>query len=465
MLGAWRAFSAREPQASIAVLPFTNLSADSTNQYFSDGLTDEITDSLARLKTLRVIARSSAFQFKGKAADVREIGRLLNVGSVLEGSVQRSGDRIRVVAQLERVSDGSHVWSNTYEGRTSDLFTMQSELAARVAASLKPNLQIPPAKHIPDPEAHDSVMKARYDLQQLTVDSLRRAEREYQHAIDLDPQYAFAYLGLGSAKYDESVASGSFHQTETARHDAERFLDKALQLDPDLSSARSLLALLALQYAWDWSRAERELQRATSGASTADAEGDFGLLLVFLGRFSQADAHLRRMVDWDPFSIATLNNLALARNLQGRFAEAREVAQKMAAASPKALPPPLMIGFTYVEEGHPELAMPIFRELKQRFPPAAAFEAMACARAGQREQALALIRPFEEKYPNSGVPMQWLALVYAFLGDEPNTVKWLQRSADRHEWQALNLAVHPAYAHMRNSPAFRGLEKRMGLEH
>lgn len=158
-----------------------------------------------------------------------------------------------------------------------------------------------------------------------------------------------------------------------------------------------------------------------------------------------------------------MNNLSLARNAEGRLAEAREVAQKMAAQYPKMLGPQEMIGITYVEEGRPAMAMPIIRELEKRFPPAQVAEAMARARAGERDEALRLLRPYEEKYPNPGVAMQWIALVYAFMGDEPNTVKWLGRSADRHEWQALNIAVHPVYARMRNSPGFRALEKRMGL--
>jgi predicted Zn-dependent protease len=158
-----------------------------------------------------------------------------------------------------------------------------------------------------------------------------------------------------------------------------------------------------------------------------------------------------------------LGNRALARNLEGHFSEAREIARQMAVESPKAIAPQQIIAMTYVEEGQPELAVPIFRQLRERIPQAGIFEAMAYARAGQREEALRLIRPLEEKYPNPGVSMQWFALVYALLGDEPNTVKWLQRSADRREWQALNLAIHPVYARMRNSPGFRALEKRMGL--
>jgi serine/threonine protein kinase/TolB-like protein/Flp pilus assembly protein TadD len=449
---------------SIAVLPFTDLSADPANKYFSDGLTDEITDSLARMKTVRVIARSSAFQFKGKTTDVREVGRLLNVTHVLEGSVERSGDRIKIIAHLERVSDGSLLWSNTYERKAADLFAVQSELAAGIAGGLKVAAEVPVRKHVPIAEAHDLVIKARYDVQQMTTESVTRAEEEYRRAIDMDPEYAGAYLGLANAKYDQFVARGSTFQTEAERKSAEQLLHKALELDPDLPSAHATLAIFTMQYDWNWDGAEREFRLAVAGPSSATAESFYAFLLIFRGRFAEADRHLQRMMDLDPFSTATLNNLAVARNLEGRFAEAREISQKTAAQYPAMIGPQQLIGGTYIEEGHPELAFPVFGQLKQRYPPAGLFEAMAFAAAGQREEALRLIRPYEEKYPDAGVSIGWFGYVYALLDDEPDTVKWLQRSADMHEWHALSLAVNPVYARMQNSPGFRALKKRMGID-
>ena len=460
---AWRGFSQRESLASIVVLPFTDLTGDPADQYFSEGLTDEITDSLARIKTLRVMARSSAFQFKGKTVDVREVGRLLGVTNVLEGSVERSGDRVKIIAHLERTSDGSLLWSNTYERKASDLFAVQSELAAGIAGGLRVAAKVPKARHVPNAEAHDFVMKARYDTQQMTTESLTRAETEFQHAIDLDPEYSTAYFGLANAKYDQSAARGSAYRTEVERKSAQQLFQKALELDPDFTDAHAMLAALAMQYDWDWGRAERELQLAAAGPSSVNAEDYYALLLIFRGRFSEAEQHIQRALDRDPYSTAARIDVSVARNLEGRFAQAREISQQMAAEYPKMIGPQGMIGLTYIEEGHPELALPILRQLKRRFPQAQVFEAMACARAGRREEALRLIRPFEEKYPDPGVAMQWFALVYAFMGDEPNTVKWLERSADRHEFQALNLAVHPVYAPMRNSAGFRALERRMGL--
>jgi TolB-like protein len=460
----WRSLSTKHVSASIAVLPFANLTADPANQYFSDGLTDEITDSLARLKSLRVIARSSAYQFKGKTLDIREVGRLLNVTNVLEGSVERSGERIKIIAHLERASDRSLVWSNTYERKASDLFAVQSELAAGIAGSLKVATDgVPAPKHVPNAGAHEFYMKGRYDLQQVTPEAETEAELDFQHAIDKDPEYAPAYLGLASAKYDQSIARGSSYQTEAELKGVESLLRKALELDPGLPAAHGFAAFLAMQYERNWARAERELQLAASDSSSAGADRDYAFFLLYHGRFAEADRHLSRMLELDPFSTATQSNLALARNMEGRFAEAREISQKAAVEYPKMLWTQELIGLTYVEEGHPELALPVFRELEQRFPAAQVCEAMALAKAGQREAALRLIRPFEDKYPSPGIAMEWLALVYGFMGDEPNALKWLGRSADLHETQALSLAVDPVFAPMRNSPGFRALEKRIGL--
>jgi len=462
-VAAWRTFLSHPPAPSVAVLPFVNLTPDPANQYFADGLTDEITDALARVKALRVIARSSASQFKGKRTDIQEVGRLLKVANVLEGSVARSGERIKIIAHLERVPDGSLLWSNTYERKASDLFAVQSELAAGIAAGLKVAAGVPSTEHVPNAEAHDFYLKGRYEVQQVRPEAMTQAESDFQHAIDKDPQYAEAYLAMASAKYNQSLARGSSYQTEAEFKSVRSLLAKALELNPELPAAHGFAAFLAMQYDRDWRRAERELQLEATGPPSAGADRDYGFFLLYQGRFAEADKRFARMQDLDPFSTATQSNLALARILEGRFAEAREIAQRAALEHPKMIWTDQLIGLTYIEEGRPELAIPIFRQLEQSFPPAKVCEAMALAKAGRREEALRLIRPFEEGYPNPGIAMEWIALVYGFMGDEPNAVKWLGRSIDLHETQALSVAVDPVFAAMRNSAGFRALEKRIGL--
>lgn len=458
--------SSPEDAHSIAVLPFKNLSADPANQYFSDGLTDEITDALAHVKTLRVIARSSALQFKGKEAEIREAGRQLNVGTVLQGSVERYANRVKIVARLERVSDGAQLWSSTYERQTSDLFSVQSELAAAIAFSLKASINgRSHVEHVvTDEEAHDSYMRGRYELDQLTPASLARAEKAFQHAIERDPNYAAAYAGLGTVKYDQGAARGGTFRTEEERRSCEKFSRKALQLDPDLPTPHVDLALLAMQYDWDWTRAEQELQSALASGPSADAESRYGSLLVILGRFAEGDVHLRRAQDLDPLGTRQCLGLAMASFWEGRFAKAREEAGKVLARSPNVLEADLFVSLMHVYEGRPNLAFSGFQKLERRFPPVQLFEAIAKAHSGEPAEALRLLRPFEDKAESGAIPMQWVGIVYAHLGDVANAVKWLERSADRREFQLLNIAVNPTFAPFENTPGFKALKKRMRLE-
>jgi serine/threonine-protein kinase len=456
-------FLAPPEQNSIAVMPFGNSSPDPADRYFSDSLTGEITESLAHVRGLKVITRSSASEAKARMVNGREAGRALHVASVLEGSIRRSGDRLQVVARLQRVSDGALLWSNTFDRRAADLLAIQSELTAGVARNLRVAGGISAVRHVPDAEAHELVMKARYEMQQLTPDSLSRAETHFNQAIARDPQYAEAYSGLASAEYNRSMAKGSTGQTEAERRAAEQMAHKALTLDPDLSAARAILATLAMQYDWDWSRAEQEYQRASAAFPSAAIEGQYIYLLLFRGRFAEADQHIRRLLDLDPFSTVTMVNVSLYRDLERRYPEAREISQRIAAQYPAMLPPQQVIGHTWLAEGHPERALQVFRPLEPRFPQIRVYEAQAYVAAGRRDEALRLILPFEQKYPDPGVPVHWFAAAYASMGDEANALKWLERSADRHEWQILSIAVNPVFANMRNSPGFRAIRKRIGL--
>jgi TolB-like protein/Tfp pilus assembly protein PilF len=459
-----RLVATRENARSLAVLPFANLSPGQDSQYFVDGLTDEITDLLARNKSLRVVARSSASQFKAQTGDIADVGRKLNVANILEGSVERSGDRIKIITHLERTSDGFHLWSNTYERRSADLFAVQSELAFAIAGNLKAAAGLPPAKHIPKPEANDWMMKGRYEMQLGTPQALARAATDFQTAIDVDPGYAAAYAALGVVKYNQSGARVGL-RTETERRESEVYSRKALELDPDLPGPHVLLANLAMQYEWDWIGAERELRLALSSTPDASAYNGYATFLIFRGRAAAADEYLRRAQDLDPFGVGTLSNMISARYLQSRFEEQHDLARKLFSITPDMVSAQLGNAATDAAEGHPERAWPVFQKLKERAPAAAAMsEAWTRSALGEREESLRLIRPYEEKYPNAGVAVQGFALVYAHLRDEANTLMWLERSADAREWQALTIAVNPAFKSMEGSPGFRKLKKRMGLE-
>jgi TolB-like protein/predicted Zn-dependent protease len=458
-LAAWAVFH-RSPEASIAVLPFA--SGDASTQYLSKGLTDELTEALTKEKALRVILPGSVAQRAGKNIGAREIGRLLHAAYVLEGTVNRQAGRVKIVARLERASDGSLLWSSQYDRPEAELTVVQSELAASVASSLR-IAPIPVARHVPPPDAHDYVMKARYEMQQMTSEGLRQSEANLQRAIDLDPKYAIAYYDLGTEKYNEFVARGSTYQTDEERKTSAELLQHALELDPNIPAAYGHLAIMAMQYDWDWDRAERDLKMGASLGSSPSIELGYAELLLFTGRAAEAEQHIRKMQEIDPFNVVTLIDVAQMRLSVGRAAESRELAEKVASANPKSFAARLILVGCDVLEGHTEAALEKTGEWKKAFPPAQMLEAGAYAHQGNRQEALRRMRPFEDKYPNPGVAMQWFALIYAMLDDEPNTVKWLNRSADHHEWQVLNIAVNPIYAKMRGSAGFQALEKRIGL--
>lgn len=255
---SWRVVHKEEP-LSIAVLPFTNLSGDPADQYFVDGLTGGVNDLLVRLKPLRVIARSSANVFAKQPRDLREIARQLRVSHLLEATVERSGDDIKIVASLVRTSDGARVWTNTYRRKTADLPGAQADLAEGVRASL--NIAAPAGlkNHVPPAEAHRVYWKARFEEAQFSAEANLQAEADYRRAIEIDPNYAAAYAGLAASIWNQNIRAAVPPKFEDRRK-AQELLQKAAEIEPTLAAAHNGLALYAMQYDWDWNRAERELQ-------------------------------------------------------------------------------------------------------------------------------------------------------------------------------------------------------------
>ena len=448
------------------MLPFKNLSADPANQYFSDGLTDEITEAISHLRPLRVIARASAYQLRNMAGDVREVGRQLHVTHVLEGSVERSGDRVKIVARLERASDGAQVWSNTYVRQNSDLFSVQSDLASSIAENLKASMDTAaPAKHVVrDAQAVDAYMRAMFEAEQFTPQAFAQAEADLKQAIQRDPAYAAAYSALGA-----TIINGASNTVrDRAGHlqmlkIALPYYRKALELDPDLVSPRVNLATFALQENWDWPGAEKEYRRALANGPNATANQALGFLLVYQGRFQEGDEYLRLAQDQNPYSTSLMTNLISARTLEHRYGQARELAQALLARSPNLQSARMAHAWTYVEDGHPDLALAEYAKISPAGPIGQMVKAQALASGGRREEALSLIRPMEANY-RGFLPAVSFAAVYGFLGDEENAMQWLDRSAEDHDFSLLYVNVDAAFDRLRNSTRFQALLKRIGLK-
>jgi TolB-like protein/Tfp pilus assembly protein PilF len=447
---------------SIAVLPFKNLSNDPSNQYFADGLVEEITNELTHIPGLRVIARSSVASAGQKSSDIHEIGRQLGIADVVEGTIERSGDRIKIVAHLQQVSDGALIWSNAYDRQASDLLNVQGEIASGIAHSLNA-AGLPVAARVPDQKAQDAVWRGEFDLVQANPEALNHAEADFRKAVDIDPEYGAPYALLAIVKYNRALFSDSHNIPAANREEIESLARTALRLDPRLAAARGLLASLALQFDWDWKGAEQEYRQALAAAPDPNVANQYSMLLCFENRFAEADQQLHHAQEQDPIGEPTLYQMALVRLLEGRFSESREISQRLAEIAPQSTVPISMMANCYLNEHKPDLAAPLVKKLSER-QPVSTIQAALEVQYGQRAEALRLIQPYEDQYPNTKVQRTAVAVIYAALKDEPNTVKWLNRAADDHEMSVLNAGVLPVYAPIRKSNGFQALLKRIGLQ-
>jgi TolB-like protein/tetratricopeptide (TPR) repeat protein len=458
---AWRVTNPPAP-VSIAVLPFTNLSGDPADQYFVDGLSDGVTDSLARLKPLRVIARSSANVFRKQPRDLGEIARRLRVSHILEATVERSGDRVAIVASLIRTSDRARIWTNTYRRSTADLAGVQTDLTDGVRSSLGiagPAAQPP---HVPSEEARRVYWKTRFVGSQFTLEANRQAQAGYRRCIEIDPNYAAAYAGLASAIWNLNIQAGVPPVIEDRRK-AQELWQKAVEIDPMLASAHSGLAMYAMQYDWDWARAERELKAVLAVGGNAGAENDYATLCLILGRRAEAEQHRQRSHDLDPASPALLMNDADYLNLAGRFAESREEWQQVLTRT-KAVRFQLALYDVMASQGQVAEALKGVEGLPQDQPDVQLGLAGAKAAAGARNEARAILAALERHYVEDRLFTSDFAAVYASMGDEANTVKWMERAMDAREGPAMYIRVNPVFAKMQSRPAFRALKKRMNLD-
>jgi TolB-like protein/Tfp pilus assembly protein PilF len=352
------------------VLPFTNMSGDKEQEYFSDGLAEEIINALAQIPGLKVIARTSAFAFRGKELDIRRIAEALGVATILEGSVRRSGSRVRITAQLIAAADGSHLWSQRYDREMADVFAVQDEVAAAIAEVLQTKLAVKPAvprRHAPKPAAYEAYLKARYYQWKVSPENLVRAKEFYQQAIALDPDFGLAHVGYADSFVIQVGLGGSAHRLmPLAREAAERALD----LDPTLPEANAMMGMVAAVYEYDWKEAERRFRQALArdpvpplvfrahalyyllptGQLTEAVEAyqqalqqdplnvqfriGHAICLTAAGRFADAEAESRQILEIDSSFFLACSMSSVLMDRRGGFAEALEYAERAYALAP-----------------------------------------------------------------------------------------------------------------------------------
>jgi len=451
----------------LAVLPFQNLSGDASQDYFSDGLTEELITQLGELNgnQLGVIARTSSMMYKHTTKDVGQIGRELGVDYVLESSVRRDGDQVRITVQLIYAKTQVHLWANSYDREVRHSIAVQEEVARAVAQQIRVKLADREAGQRPlNPAANESYLRGRYFWNEFTENGFRQAASYFDQAVRADPKFASAYSGL-SDSYAFLIITNVISPKEgwpKARVAAQR----AVELDGELSDARLSLAHFRM-HMWDWQDSEIEFKKAIGlDPSNATAHRWYAAYLVSLAKHQQALEEITQAHRLDPLSLA--NNAEVVRTLYyGRqYEQAVEQARKAELLDPEFPRTHFWLGRVYAQMGkYPEAIAEAERAGPSPDSRIRVTEmAYACAKAGKSREARASLKKLQDRSERGYVPAYDLAVVHLALGEKEEALQWLERAYDEHDWGLVVLAVEPRLDPLRSDPRFQGLLHKVGLQ-
>ncbi|HXI38621.1 MAG TPA: tetratricopeptide repeat protein [Bryobacteraceae bacterium] len=447
---------------TIAVLPFANLGPDADQDFLCDGVTEAILNKLATVPELSVVARTSVFHFKGKTGDVREIGARLGAGTIVEGTVRKAGDQLRVSAMAVKVADGCSLWSSTFDREMADIFAIQDEIASAVADSLRVRLA-PPQQSAVNPEAYKWYLKGRQHWNRATREGFEAAVADFNRSVALAPGFAAPYTGLADA-YTWLWILGLARADDVVPKARQAALE-AVRLDPFSADAHTLLGVLASWHDWNWDEGTRLLQKARELApSSIKAISFSGLELVNLGRFSDALIFLQKSLQLDPLAMRTYWALGLTCYMQRQYDQAIEWVRKGLELG-EGCGSRRLLGYVYLRKHrYADAAEEMRRSLAE--PPVAyglagLGETYGCW--GKKEKAREILQELETLSTTEYVPAISRVRVYAGLGDWEHAFDWLERAYKEHNVGLAVPEVDPRYEHVQSDPRLRRLLKRVGL--
>ena len=447
--------------ASIAVLPFVNMSSDKESDYFSDGITEELINALAHVKGLRVTSRTAVFALRGKNLGIRELGEELKVGTLLEGSVRREGNALRITAQLISVSDGYHLWSNTYDRELKGIFAVEDEIARSIAAALQRTL-VGVKAPTTDLKAHDLYLKGRYFWNKRTGEGLRRSVVFFEDAIRHDPNYALAYCGLADAlalrvEYDNGRPSEVLPKAKEAAL-------RALQLDPGLGEAHAALGNIAL-FQNDWTASLAENHKALEvNPNYMMAQKWIGNTLMFTGHQEEARVAFERALQMDPTSLIASSNVGETYFFERDYPKAIEQLSKTLEMDPEFQQARIDLARAYSSQGkHTEALAQVDRLHLVAATVRELLRATVLARADRREEALALARDLETRAARERLDPVAFAAVWIALGDHDKALALLGRACADHEWMS-DVKIAPEMDPVRADPRYHEVLRCANLE-
>jgi eukaryotic-like serine/threonine-protein kinase len=456
---------------SLAVLPLENVSGNPEQNYFAQGMTDALINEMSKVGALRVISRTSVMQYARTTKTVPQIAQELKVDAVLEGSVLRIGNEVRITIELVDARTDRSVWGNSYEGAVSDVMSLQSEVAQAVVREIKitltPQEQVVLAKaQKVTPEIYDTYLRGQYYLGERTPESLQKAVVQFDKAVTLDPNYALAYAGLADGYgllglYDVRPLKEVIPKAKEAA-------SKAIQLDSTLAEAHTSLAWITWSFDWDWAGAEKLYQRAIQLApGYAIARHFYALYLASMGRRKESLFEIKLAQNQDPLSPIINANVAWCFYLARDYESAIQQARSTLDLHPDFPVAHEYLGQAYVEESRTKEAVVEFQkviEASKTSPSGKSLLAYAYGRAGDSTQALATVKDLEEQSRSKPVPGYYFAVAYAGLDDQAAALQWLRKSYEERDGHLVNLKVHPVFDRLRANPQFHELIKRMNLQ-
>jgi serine/threonine-protein kinase len=456
--------AAAPSQKSIAVLPLLNESGNSGDEYFSDGLSEELIAALAQVKGLKVIGRSSSFRFKNQKEDSKSIGEKLGVSTLLEGTVRKNGDRVRIVAELVNAADGSELWSGTFNRELKDIFAVQAEIAEAVATSLKLTLlgtEDDPVKNIATKsvDAHNAYLQGHFYFQRRDFEGYLKAVSFFDQAIRFDPGYALAYAERSEAW--TWIGDLSNEKQKNAWSKAASDAERAVAIQPKLAEAHAALGWARFFAEWRFDEGLAELRRAQQLAPWNSSTNDLlAPVVVYLGQFEEAEKLARQAIEHDPLAYQARQSLARLLFVQGKLDEAEAAAQKAVELQPTAAGSHRWQVFVAIERGDGEAALrEAEHEPNERYR---RFElALAHYARGDRPAADAALAELIDK--DRDVMAYQIAEVYAWRGETDNAFEWLQISLDNHDTGLLGLLIDPLMRSLRQDSRYDTLLAKVGL--
>jgi serine/threonine protein kinase/Tfp pilus assembly protein PilF len=463
--------------ASIAVLPFVNRSRDEADEYFSDGLADELLNVLTKIRGIRVAARASSFRFKGSKTDLATIGEKLNVATLLDGSVRKSGNRVRISVQLVKAVDGYHLWSETYDRTLDDIFAVQDDIAHSVVKELRVALLGEQADSRASgeaeaeiaraargrgrsPEAHRLSLLARHLIDRLTPEDTAKGVEYLNEALKLDPDFAYAWAELSLAYANEATHGWTDAETGFAR--AREAAARALSLEPDLPEAHALKAWILMNHDWNWAGAEQSFRRALELApGNSVVLRRAGALAWIQCRFDDSIALYRRAIEQDPLSSAAYINLGFAYHSAGRLGEAEEAFQKALELTPEGVVARSMLAQIWVELGRVDEALAeARREPDERYRLWSL--TLVHQTAGRTDEANRTLKELKEKHGDSMAHQ--IAEVHAARGELDEAFEWLDRAFAERDSGLVSLQAAPRLRTLHSDPRWAPFLNKVGFE-